>query len=288
MISVDAFDLKMLAALQDDGRLTNQQLADLVGLSASQCSRRRMRLEEEKVIAGYHADLAGEALGFNLIAFIHITLATHSPDNAKKFRALVNRVDDIQEAYSLTGDADYVLKVVLRDLKDLSGLVNDVLMPHQSVAHVRSSIVLDRLKESAKLPLRLLAWPKSREIRHSLPRHDLQSWPSLQRTRRTMALQLRPNCEYCDKDLPPNAADARICSYECTFCADCVENKLHNVCPNCGGGFERRPIRPATERRPGVCVTKQLPSDKRVHLKYSVEDVAAHCARLKDIPPEAR
>ena len=143
----------MLAALQDDGRLTNQQLADLVGLSASQCSRRRMRLEEEKVIAGYHADLAGEALGFNLIAFIHITLATHSPDNAKKFRALVNRVDDIQEAYSLTGDADYVLKVVLRDLKDLSDLVNNVLMPHQSVAHVRSSIVLDRLKESARLPL---------------------------------------------------------------------------------------------------------------------------------------
>ena len=91
-----------------------------------------------------------------------------------------------------------------------------------------------------------------------------------------MALQLRPNCEYCDKDLPPNAMDARICSYECTFCADCVDNKLHNVCPNCGGGFAPRPIRPATERRPGVCVTKQLPSDKRVHLKYSVEDVAAH------------
>jgi uncharacterized protein len=103
-----------------------------------------------------------------------------------------------------------------------------------------------------------------------------------------MALQLRPNCEYCDKDLPPNAADARICTYECTFCADCVDNKLHNVCPNCGGGFERRPIRPTTERRPGVCVTKQLPSDKRVHLKYSVEDVAAHCARLKDIPPQER
>ncbi|WKA29086.1 DUF1272 domain-containing protein [Bradyrhizobium roseum] len=103
-----------------------------------------------------------------------------------------------------------------------------------------------------------------------------------------MALQLRPNCEYCDKDLPPNAVDARICSYECTFCADCVDNKLHNVCPNCGGGFERRPIRPATERRPGVCVTKQLPSDKRVHLKYSVEDVAAHSARLRDIPPQER
>jgi DNA-binding Lrp family transcriptional regulator len=154
MIGVDTFDLKMLAALQDDGRLTNQQLADLIGLSASQCSRRRMRLEEEKVISGYHADLSSEALGFNLIAFINITLATHSPDNAKKFRALINRVDEIQEAYALTGDADYVVKAVLRDLKGLSDIVNNVLMPHPSVAHVRSSVVLDRLKESTKLPLR--------------------------------------------------------------------------------------------------------------------------------------
>ena len=154
MIPVDAFDLKMLAALQDDGRLTNQELADLVGLSASQCSRRRMRLEEEKVIAGYHADLSGEALGFGLIAFVQVRLATHSPDNSRKFRSLVARVDEIQEAYSLTGDADYVLKAVLRNLKGLSDIVNNVLMPHPSVAHVRSSIVLDRLKESAKLPLR--------------------------------------------------------------------------------------------------------------------------------------
>jgi DNA-binding Lrp family transcriptional regulator len=154
MISLDAFDLKILRALQDDGRLTNQELADIAGLSASQCSRRRMRLEEEKVISGYRAELASEALGFGVIAFIQITLATHSPDNAKKFRELVNRIDDIQEAYSLTGDSDYVLKAVLRDLKSLSDIVNDVLMPHPSVAHVRSSIVLDRLKESGKLPLR--------------------------------------------------------------------------------------------------------------------------------------
>jgi hypothetical protein len=69
-----------------------------------------------------------------------------------------------------------------------------------------------------------------------------------------MALELRPNCENCDMDLPPAAADARICSYECTFCASCVESKLHNVCPNCGGGFVPRPIRPATEWRPGLSV----------------------------------
>lgn len=156
MLQLDAFDLKIISALQDDGRLTNQELADLAGLSASQCSRRRMRLEEEKVISGYHADLSSEALGFGVIAFIQVTLATHSPDNSKRFRTLVGRIDEIQEAYSLTGDADYVLKAVLRDLKGLSNLVNDVLMPHQSVAHVRSSIVLDRLKESTRLPLREL------------------------------------------------------------------------------------------------------------------------------------
>src|SRR3977135_1086203 len=98
MISVDAFDLKILTALQDDGRLTNQQLADVAGLSASQCSRRRMRLEQEQVISGYHADLASEALGFTLIAFIHITLATHSPDNAKHFRNLVHRADEVPAA----------------------------------------------------------------------------------------------------------------------------------------------------------------------------------------------
>jgi DNA-binding Lrp family transcriptional regulator len=150
MIALDALDLKILAALQDDGRLTNQQLAGKVGLSASQCSRRRMRLEADKVIAGYHAELSGEALGFGTIAFIQVALATHSPDNSQRFLALVNQVDAIQEAYSLNGETDYLLKAVLRDLKGLSDLVNTVLLSHQSVSHVRSSIVLERLKGSAK------------------------------------------------------------------------------------------------------------------------------------------
>lgn len=153
MIELDGFDLKILAALQADGRLTNQELADAVGLSASQCSRRRARLEQEKIIQGYHADLAAEALGFNVIALVQITLATHSPNNARRFRDLVRRVDAIQEAYALTGDADYQLKIALRDLKSLSDIVNNVLMPHESVAHVRSSIVLDCLKATRKLPI---------------------------------------------------------------------------------------------------------------------------------------
>jgi hypothetical protein len=103
-----------------------------------------------------------------------------------------------------------------------------------------------------------------------------------------MALQLRPNCEFCDKDLPPDSVDARICSYECTFCADCVETKLHDVCPNCGGGFMPRPIRPKMEWRPGVSRTRHEASTQRVHLKYAVEDVAALSARVRGIDPAKR
>ena len=103
-----------------------------------------------------------------------------------------------------------------------------------------------------------------------------------------MALELRPNCEYCDKDLPPGSLEARICTYECTFCADCVENELANVCPNCGGGFEARPIRPVTEWRPGLSLAKRPASDKRVHLSCPREDVPSHSARIRDVPPAER
>ncbi|HYM31436.1 MAG TPA: DUF1272 domain-containing protein [Candidatus Cybelea sp.] len=103
-----------------------------------------------------------------------------------------------------------------------------------------------------------------------------------------MALELRPNCEYCDRDLPPASTLARICSYECTFCAECVETKLHNVCPNCGGGFVQRPIRPAREWRPGVTLAKHPPSAKRRKLSYGQSDIEAHSARIKDIAPQDR
>ncbi len=103
-----------------------------------------------------------------------------------------------------------------------------------------------------------------------------------------MALQLRPNCEYCDKDLPFDAPDARICTYECTFCEECVQNRLHDVCPNCGGGFVPRPIRPRVARRKGVGLPHQPPSTERKHMKYSREDVAAFVAGVRDIPPEER
>ena len=103
-----------------------------------------------------------------------------------------------------------------------------------------------------------------------------------------MALELRPNCEGCDRDLPPNSTEARICTFECTFCADCVDKLLSNVCPNCGGGFTPRPIRPANEWRAGLSTTQRPPSTQRVHLSYDREEIGAFARRIKDIPPERR
>jgi hypothetical protein len=96
-------------------------------------------------------------------------------------------------------------------------------------------------------------------------------------------LELRPNCEFCDRDLAPDSELARICSYECTFCSDCVENILENVCPNCGGGFVARPIRPAREHRPGTSLAHQPASQERIHTPYSDEEIRLFSALLKNI-----
>lgn len=101
-------------------------------------------------------------------------------------------------------------------------------------------------------------------------------------------LQLRPNCECCDRDLPPDSPDARICSYECTFCAGCVATVLHDVCPNCGGGFERRPVRPRGEHRPGVSLAKKPASAERVHPKYEREEAARLSDALRGVAPDKR
>jgi uncharacterized protein len=101
-------------------------------------------------------------------------------------------------------------------------------------------------------------------------------------------LALRPNCELCDTDLPPDAPHARICSYECTFCADCVENVLRNVCPNCGGEFVRRPIRPRQAWRAGTGLEHDPPDSVRRTVRYPMEEVTALSAKLYDVPPGRR
>lgn len=96
-------------------------------------------------------------------------------------------------------------------------------------------------------------------------------------------LELRPNCENCDKDLPPESTEACICSYECTFCRNCVEGILKNVCPNCGGGFVSRPIRPKNEYRNEASLKHNPASTKRKHTPFSQQEITEFCNSVKDI-----
>ena len=153
MTQIDAFDRKLLALLQEDAQLTNNELAEKVNLSPSQCSRRRQRLEDEGLILGYRAVLDREKLGFPLVNIVTVTLSTHNRNNAQRFRDLVARLPEVQEAHALTGEMDYFLKVVTPDLKSLSAFVNDELLPHEAVQHVKTAIVLETLKETGALPL---------------------------------------------------------------------------------------------------------------------------------------
>jgi hypothetical protein len=101
-------------------------------------------------------------------------------------------------------------------------------------------------------------------------------------------LELRPSCELCDADLPPDSADARICSYECTFCARCVDDVLHDVCPNCGGNFQARPIRPARAHRDGTGLEHDPPGTRRRRTSYTRAEIEAFGRGLRDVPPRAR
>jgi uncharacterized protein len=101
-------------------------------------------------------------------------------------------------------------------------------------------------------------------------------------------LELRPGCECCDRDLPPDSPDARICTYECTFCAECVDVVLHDVCPNCGGGFQPRPIRPVQAWREGTGLVNDPPGTRRRHAAYARAEIEAFAETLRAVSPGER
>ncbi len=150
---MDRFDIGILRAIQKDGRLTNQELGDRVGLSPSQCSRRRASLEAAGYIESYNALLSAKAIGLGVTVFVRVALSTHSPENSTRFLELITELEEVQEAYSLTGDTDYLVRMTVPGLAELADILNNVFLPHESVAHVHTSIVLDRLKQSSCLPL---------------------------------------------------------------------------------------------------------------------------------------
>ncbi len=151
--ALDLFDLRILRELQEDGRLTNQELSERIGLSPSPCLRRTRRLEEEGLIAGYEARLDASKLGLGVMAFIHVHLERQVEEAARDFEAAVLALPQVVACYSVTGDSDYMLHVVCEDLEGFAHFAHDILMGLPGVRGVRSSLALKRVKERARMPL---------------------------------------------------------------------------------------------------------------------------------------
>ncbi|MBP6504344.1 MAG: Lrp/AsnC family transcriptional regulator [Rhodoferax sp.] len=152
-IALDRTDLRMLAFLQLHGRASNLELAEAVNLSTSQCHRRHRRLEQIGVIAGYETRLDPGRLGLGVTAFVHVSMEKGHLSNLRKFTDGIRSLPEVMECFSVTGDFDYVLKVVACDLKALSQFLMDTLMVLPGVDNVRSSVCLDQIKNTGALPL---------------------------------------------------------------------------------------------------------------------------------------
>ena len=152
-MELDPANRKLLAALQRDASLTAQDLGTALNMSPSQAGRRRQRLEAEGFIAGYRAVLNPEKVGLRVEAFIRVVMATHTAQNAQDFVRMTRTRPEIVGAWTLTGEADYLLRVYCADLAALNLLVQQVLLPHPAVSRVQSQIVMERVKPDAPLPV---------------------------------------------------------------------------------------------------------------------------------------
>ena len=149
---LDSTDIRLLAALQANAQATAQDLSDMLHLSASQIGRRRQRLEAEGYIQGYRARLDATLLGLSVQGFVQVHLGIHGAEHAASFAKLVHARPESTSAWTMTGDADYLLRVYCTDLPALNVLIHEVLLTHPAVAKVHSQIVMDQLKQDGPLP----------------------------------------------------------------------------------------------------------------------------------------
>ncbi|GAC1354318.1 MAG: Lrp/AsnC family transcriptional regulator [Variovorax sp.] len=152
-LDFDQIDRKILGFLQGHGRASNLELAEAVGLSPAQCHRRHRRLEEQGFIARYETRLNAARLGLSVVAFIHVAMEKGHIRDLPKFTDVIVDLPEILECYSVTGDFDYVIKVIAHDLKSLSQFLMEKLMRLPGVNGVRSSVCLDEIKCTSALPL---------------------------------------------------------------------------------------------------------------------------------------
>jgi DNA-binding Lrp family transcriptional regulator len=152
-VSLDRFDLKILVHLQHEGRCTNVELAEAVGLSPSPCLLRTKRLQEIGVIRGYHADVMLESLGDHVIVFSEVTMGSHHPADFRKFEAAVGKYAEIVECYNVSGGYDYLLKIVAPTVAHFQALMEQLLDGQIGILKFSSRIVLRQPLQGRAAPL---------------------------------------------------------------------------------------------------------------------------------------
>ncbi|MBB3021000.1 Lrp/AsnC family leucine-responsive transcriptional regulator [Microvirga lupini] len=152
-IDLDGIDLRILNALQSDGRLTNQELADQVGLSPSPCLRRVRRLERDGFIRTYRAVLDREAVGLGLTVFVEIKVEKHSRDNAQALQEALLGMPEVVACHMVSGTADFMAEIVVPNLKSYERLLTEKLLTLPMIGDIRSNFALTRVKSDAALPL---------------------------------------------------------------------------------------------------------------------------------------
>ncbi|MCY1205341.1 Leucine-responsive regulatory protein [compost metagenome] len=152
-LKLDSLDYRILGALQRDGRLTNVQLANEIGLSASPCLRRVRLLEEAGVIRGYHASLDRDQVGLGLTVFVGIKVERHHQEQADAFREAVISLPEVISAHLVSGEADFLLQVVVPDLRAYEHFLTGTLLKLPGVSDIRSSFAIQTVKAASPLPL---------------------------------------------------------------------------------------------------------------------------------------
>jgi len=155
-MNLDQIDFKILRELQGNGRLSNHDLAKRVGLSPSPCWRRVKKLEDEGIIDHYAAILDPEKTGFNLLAYAQVMLEKHQMDQLDEFDQMIRERDEVLEYYSMSGDCDFLLKVITKNIKEYEEFQTQFLMRLPVVRSVSTSFVLKQNKHTTRLPLRYL------------------------------------------------------------------------------------------------------------------------------------
>jgi len=154
-VKLDNIDRKILRELQDNGRITNVELAKRVGISAPPCLRRVRALEEAGLIKGYHADLEAAELGYNVTVFAQVGLTSQAEPDLVAFEALINSWPEVRECHMLAGETDFLLKVVAEDWETYQGFVMKKLTAAPNVAHVKSSLAIRASKSDPGVPVDL-------------------------------------------------------------------------------------------------------------------------------------